>query len=237
MDKRKETPVMTPNPKAGSSINDLLFLARAYEENGEYDIAKPLYERASSSFDGMLNYAHFLLSTPPCGDMSKQDQLKKAERMLIYVEENSNNENQIGRACEMLADLYRHTNAIRSLGYYMRANRCGKSVDPNLQTQLLKRVAKMEIAEVERDVPACYIVGTEFYELGHDFATMKWAMYFLEMVVQSNHKQLVGLAAMLMADIYEKEYHDKTQSAYYKGIAAKNGNPEVLTKHLTPPAL
>ena len=237
MNKSNATPVMTPNPKAGSSINDLLFLARAYEENGEYDIAKLLYERASSSFDGMLSYSHFLLRAQPWGEMSKQEHMKKAESMLVYVAGNSNDEDQVGRACEMLADLYRHTNAIRSLGYYMRANRYGKSVDPNLQTQLLKRVAKMEIAEVERDVPACYIVGTEFYELGHDFATMKWAMYFLEMVVQSNHKQLVGLAAMLMADIYEKEYHDKTESAYYKGIAVKNGNPEVLTKHVTPPAL
>ena len=137
MDKSKTTPVMTPNPKVGSSINDLLCCAHVYEENGEYEIAKLLYERASSGFEGMLGYARFLLSTPHCGDMSKQDQLKKAERMLIYVEKNGNDENQIGRACEMLADLYRHTNAIRSLGYYMRANRYGKSVDPNLQTQLL----------------------------------------------------------------------------------------------------
>ena len=237
MDKSKATPVMTPNPKAGSSIHDLLFLAHTYEENGEYDVAKLLYERASTSFEGMINYAHFLLNTQPWGEMNKQQQIRNAERMLIYVERNGTDKTQLGRACMMLADLYRYTNAIRSLGYYMRANRYGKNVDPNLQTQLLKRVAKMEIAEVERDVSACYIVGTEFVELIHDLATMKWAMYFLEMVVQSNHKQLVGLTAMLMADIYEKEYHDKTQSAYYKGIAAKNGNPEVLTKHLTPPAL
>lgn len=237
MDKSKATPVMTPNPKAGSSINDLLFLARAYEENGEYDVAKLLYERALASFDGMLDYSHFLLKAQPWGEMSKYDQVKKAKSMLVYVAENSNDKNQIGYACMMLADLYKPTNMIRSLGYYMRANRYEKNVDPHLQTQLLKRVAKTEISEVERDIYGCYIVGTEFYELGHDFATMKWAMYFLEMVVQSNHKQLVGLAAMLMADIYEKEYHDKTQSAYYKGIAAKNGNPEVLTKRLTPPAL
>ena len=89
----------------------------------------------------------------------------------------------------------------------------------------------MEIAEVELDIPACYIVGTEFVELGHDLATMKWAMYFLEMVAQSSHKQLAGLAAMLLADIYEERYHDKTQSAYYKEIAAKNGNPEILSRH------
>ncbi len=231
MDKSKATSVMTPNPITGSSINDLLFLAHAYEENSEYDVAKLLYERASSGFDGMLGYARFLLSTPHRGDMSKQDRLKKAERMLIYVEGNSNDETQLGRACMMLADFYKHTNAIRSLGYYMRANRYGKSVDPNLQTQLLKRIAKMEIAEAELDIPACYIVGTEFVELGHDLATMKWAMYFLEMVVQSSHKQQAGLAAMLLADIYEERYHDKTQSAYYKEIAAKNGNPDVITRY------
>lgn len=230
MDKSKVTPVMTPNPKEGSSINDLLFFAHAYEENGEYGIAKLLYERTSASFEGMLAYSHFLLSTQSWGEMSKQEQTKKAESMLVYVAGNSNDEDQIGRACMMLADLYRHTNAIRSLGYYMRANRYGKNADPNLQTQLLKSVAKMEICEVERDIQACYIVGTEFYNLGYDPMTMKWAMYFLEMVIQSSHKQLAGLAAMLMADIYEEQYHDKTQSAYYKGVAAKNGNPEVLTR-------
>ena len=230
MDKNKATPVMTPNPKAGSSIHDLLFLAHAYEENGEYGVAKLLYERASTSFEGMLDYAHFLLKEQPWDEMSKQEQTKKAESMLVYVADNSNNEDQIGRACIMLADLYRHTNAIRSLGYYMRANCYGKNADPNLQTQLLKKVAKMEICEVERDIQACYIVGTEFYKLGHDPMTMKWTMYFLEMVIQSNHKQLVGLAAMLMADIYEEQYHDKMQSAYYKGIAVKNGNPDVLTR-------
>lgn len=178
MDKSKATPVMTPNPKAGSSIHDLLFLAHTYEENGEYDVAKLLYERASTSFEGMINYAHFLLNTQPWGEMNKQQQIRNAERMLIYVERNGTDKTQLGRACMMLADLYRYTNAIRSLGYYMRANRYGKNVDPNLQTQLLKRVAKMEIAEVERDVSACYIVGTEFVELIHDLATMKWAMTY-----------------------------------------------------------
>ena len=230
MDKSKATPVITPNPKAGSSINNLLFLAHIYEENGEYGIAKLLYERTSASFEGMLAYSHFLLSTQSWGEMCKQEQMKKAESMLVYVARNSNDEDQIGRACMMLADLYRHTNAVRSLGYYMRANRYGKNADPNLQTQLLKRVAKMEICEVERDIRACYIVGTEFYKLGHDPMTMKWTMYFLEMVIQSRHKQLAGLAAMLMADIYEDQYHDKTQSTFYKGIAADNGNPEVLTR-------
>ena len=48
MNKCKVTAVMTPNPKAGSSIIDLLFLAHAYEENGEYGIAKLLYERATN---------------------------------------------------------------------------------------------------------------------------------------------------------------------------------------------
>lgn len=230
MNKCKVTAVMTPNPKAGSSIKDLLFLAHAYEENGEYGIAKLLYERASTSFEGMLDYAQFLLKAQPWGEMSKQEQMKKAESMLIYVEGNSNYGKQIAYACMMLADLYRHANAIRSLGYYMRANRYGKNVDSNLQTQLLKRVAKMEIVEVEHDTHACYILGTEFAKLGFDPITMKWAMYFLEMVVQSNHKQLAGLAAMLMADIYEEQYHDKMQSAYYKKIAAKNGNPAILAR-------
>ena len=187
MDKSKVTPVMTPTPKEGSSINDLLFLAHAYEENGECGIAKLLYERTSASFQGMLAYSHFLLSNKSCGEISKQDQTKKAESMLMYVAGNSNDEDQIGRACMMLADLYRHTNAVRSLGYYMRANRYGKNTDPNLQTQLLKRVAKMEICKVERDIQACYIVGTEFYKLGHDPMTMKWTMYFLEMVTVSMH--------------------------------------------------
>ena len=237
MNMSKSTPVMTPNPKAGSSIKDLLFLAHAYEENGEYGIAKLLYERASTSFEGMLDYAQFLLKAQPWGEMSKQEQMKKAESMLVYVAGNSNDEDQIGRACMMLADLYQNTNAIRSLGYYMRANRYGKNIDPNLQAQLLKRVAKMEIAEVEHDVPACYIVGAEFVELGHDLATMKWAIYFLEMVVQSNYKQLAGLAAMLMADVYEEQYHDKEQSTYYKKIAVKNGNPEALARRQIASAL
>lgn len=230
MNKSKAIPVMTPNPKAGSSINDILLLAHTYEENGEYCVAKLLYERASTSYDEMLDYAHFLLKAQPCGDMGKQEQIDKAEGMLIYVERNSDDEPQIGRACMMLADLYRHTKAIRSLGYYMRANRCGRNVDPALQAKLLNRIAKMEIAEVERDIHACYIVGTEFAKLGNDPVTMKWTMYFLEMVVQSGYKQLAGLAAMLMADIYEEQYHDKALCAYYKEIAAKNGNPEVLTR-------
>ena len=230
MNKSKATAVMTPNPKPGSSIKDLLFLAHAYEENGEYGIAKLLYERASTSFEGMLDYAHFLLRVQPWGEMSKQEQMKKAESMLIYVEGNSNYANQIAYACMMLADLYRHANAIRSLGYYMRANRYGKNVDSNLQTQLLKRVAKMEIAEVERDIHACYILGTEFAKLGFDPMTMKWTMYFLEMVAQSEQKQLAGLAAMLLADLYEEQHHDKKLSAYYKKIAAKNGNPAILAR-------
>lgn len=231
MNKSKAIPVTTPNPKAGSSIKDILFLAHAYEENGEYGVAKFLYERASTSFEGMLDYAHFLLKSQPYGNMGKQEQMRKAESMLIYVERNSNDEPLIGRACMMLADLYKHTNEIRSLGYYMRAKRCGRSVDSSMQAQLLNRIAKTEIAEVEHDVYACYIVGTEFAKLGHDPVTMKWTMYFLEIVVQSGYKQLAGLAAMLMADIYEEQYHDKKLSAYYKEIAAKNGNPEVLTRH------
>lgn len=230
MNMSKATAVMTPNPKAASSIKDLLILAHAYEENGEYGVAKLLYERVSTSFEGMLDYAQFLLKAQPWGEMSKQEQMKKAESMLIYVEGNSNDENQIGHACMMLADLYRNTNAIRSLGYYMRANRYGKNANPNLQAQLLKKVVKMEICEVEHDIQACYIVGSEFYKLGHNPMTMKWTMYFLEMVIQSSHKQLAGLAAMLMADIYEEQYRDKSQGAYYKEIAAKNGNPEILTR-------
>ena len=230
MNMSKSTPVMTPNPKAGSSIKDLLFLAHAYEEKGEYGIAKLLYERASTNFEGMLDYAHFLLRTQPWGEMSKQEQMKKAESMLVYVAGNSNDKNQIGCACMMLADLYKPKNMLRSLGYYMRANRYGKNVDSNLQTQLLKRVAKMEIAEVERDIHACYILGTEFAKLGFDPMTMKWTMYFLEMVAQSEQKQLAGLAAKLLADLYEEQYHDKKLSAYYKKIAAKNGNPEILTR-------
>lgn len=231
MNKNNVTPAMTPEPKAGSSIADLLFLAHAYEDMEDYNVANALYDRAATSCCGMLDYGRFLLKAPELGSLNKQDRVRKAERMLVYVAENGNEE-EMSNACLILADFYRHTKIVRSFGYYMRAKRYGGNIDPGLQEQLLRKISKMEISEVESDPYGCYIVGHEFFSLGINSTTLKWTMYFLEIVVQSKYKSLAGLAAMLMADLYEDYCHDNNMSAYYKQIAAKNGNPEVLTRRV-----
>lgn len=230
MDKKQAIPVINADLKDGSSIDDLLFLARAYEKNGDFYSAGILFDRASTGCYGMTEYARFLLIAPPLENLSTHECLKKAERLLVFVAGNGN-ESEMGHACMMLANLYRSSKEIRSLGFLMRANRYGRLEDTGLQAQLLKRIVKMEIADVESDPYGCYLAGVECAQLNHDPVMRKWAMYFLEIAVTNGNRLIAGLAAMFMADLYEEHYQDKKLSAYYRKIAARNGNPEVLTRH------
>ena len=220
---------MNEEPKAGSGIADILSLAHSYVERKEYHTARILFDRASASCWGMIEYARFLLSVPQLDNFDKNEGMRKAREMLLYVERNGN-KMEMQEACLLLANLYRQTKEIRALGFLMRANRHGDIDESALQAQLLKRIIKMEVAAVESDPYGCYIAGVECSQHPYDPQLLKWALYFLEMTIENGNSALSGLAAMRMADVYGGHYRDEIKRAQYMEIAGRNGNPEILTR-------
>lgn len=230
MNKHKAIHMMNVNPTVGSSIAEILSLAHSCVEQEEYNSARTLFDRAATGCHGMIEYAHFLLSVPKLDNYDQNDRIQKAKSLLFYVEQNGNKQ-EMCDACLILANLYRYTNEIRALGFSMRANRHGCNDDERLRNHLLKQLIKMEIADVEDDPYGCYVAGVECTRFAYDPVMLKWALYFLEMTVEKGRNAIVGIAAMRIADLYDEYTHDKKVCAYYKEIAAKNGNPEVLSKH------
>lgn len=229
MKKEQTISVGDAGQKAESNISDILDLAHSYLERGEVNAARILFDRVTTSCHGMIEYAHFLLAVPALDNLSKYERVKKAEKLLLYVKENGS-EQEMCEACIMLANLYRHTKEIRSLGFFMRANRYGSKEDTVVQAHLLKQITKMEISDVESDPYGCYVAGIECAQFTGNPAMMKWALYFLEMAVENGYSAIAGLAAMRMADLYDEHFHDEKMCSHYKNIATTNGNPEVLTK-------
>lgn len=134
-------------------------------------------------------------------------------------------------ACLMLANLFRQTKEIRALGFLMRANRHGGVEESELQSKLMKRIIKMEVAAVENDPCGCYVAGVECSQYPYDPQLLKWALYFLEMAIENGKSTLAGLAAMRIADVYGDYYRDKEKHAQYMKIAERNGNPEILIRN------
>ena len=229
MKKQHAAYMMNAEPKAGSSIADILTLANSYAERKEYHAARILFDRAAASCRGMIEYARFLLTVPQLDNFDKNECMRKAKEMLLYVEKNGSNA-EMRDACLMLANLYRQTKEIRALGFLMRANRLGGVEESDLQCQLLKRIGKMEVAAVENDPYGCYIAGVECSQYPYDPQLLKWALYFLEMTIENGQSALAGVAAMRMADVYGDYYRDEKKRAQYMEIAERNGNPEILTK-------
>lgn len=230
MKKQQATHMMNADLKAGSSIADILSLAQSYVEREEYNTARILFDRAATGCLGMIEYARFLLTVPKLDTLDEIECVQKAKRLLFYVEQNGCRQ-EMCEACLMLANLYRHTKEIRALGFLMRVSRYGCNDNDGLQSYLLQQITKMEIADVEDDPYGCYIAGVECSTFADNPVMLKWALYFLEMAIEKGQNAIAGLAAMRIADIYDEYMHDKKMCAYYKEIAAKNGNPEVLSKH------
>ena len=230
MKKKSVIHVMDVNCKDRTRTSDILNYAYSCWERGEVNAARVLFDRAATTCHGMIEYARFLLSGPALDDMSMHECTKKAGQLLGYVARNGNAQ-EMGEACKLLADLCKSTNVILSVGYLIRANRCGKNDNARLQTQLLKRISEMEVSDVENDLRGCYLAGAECAHFAYDPVMRKWAMWFLEMAVENGQSTVAGLAAMRMADLCDEYIHDRELSIHYKKIAARNGNPEVLTKH------
>lgn len=209
------------------TVDDILSLARSYQERGEMNAAKIVYDRASTWSKGKLAYARFLLTVGKLECMSATDRAQKAEQLLLYVEQNGKAD-EAREACEWLAKLYRKKET-RSLGYSMRACRYRGGTDGRYQEALLKKITRLSIPDVESDPYGCYIVGQECSRFSDNPAMLKWALYFLGVAAEKGNATYCGPAAQLVADLCEGR--DREMYSRYQKLAAAHGYPEILIRH------
>lgn len=208
-------------------INEILSLAHSYLERGEVNAARILFSRAESSCCGMLESAAFLLSVPAIDGISKTERLKKAEKLLLYVEQNGKLD-EASKACVFLSNLYSKRKEIRSLGYLLRAKRLGGECDEAHVRSLQRRFSKLSIEDIENDPGGAYILGSESLLIP---GQLKWSLYFLE-IAATDPGPVAGLAALQIADLLEEHFpEDKESIVRYRTLAAQKGNPEYLVKH------
>lgn len=207
-------------------ISEILQMAHSYFERGEVNAARILFDRTENSCRGMLENATFLLTAPSIDGLTKAERVRKAERLLLYVEQNGKH-GEVSKACLMLSNLYSRSKEIRSLGYLLRAKRLGNDADEMHIKNLHRKFSNLSIDEIEKDAKGAYITGVECMHISGQF---KWALYFLE-IAANDLGPVAGLAALQIADLLEAHFPEDQESILrYRTLAAKRGNPEYITK-------
>lgn len=204
-------------------IKKIVALAMEYKRKGEFEAARILLNRASSSPAAMLELAKLYRDTPQL-DMDQRTRYKRAETLLLKLE----NEYDIPEISLELSELYRMAKKpLSSFGYLLRSWRLGADVPDKSIQAVWKYIERMDVNSITvQDAHGAYILGYEASLLEDKYNIAIW---LLQEAVDNGEGAYVGIAALRLSDIFNaqgsrelaKECADK---------AAKQGYPPILTK-------
>lgn len=204
-------------------IKEIVALAMEYKRKREFEAARILLNRASSSPAAMLELAKLYRDTPQL-KMDQRTRYKRAETLLLNLE----GEYGIPEICLELSELYRLARKpLSSFGYLLRSRRLGADIpDKNIQA-VWKYIEKMDVnTTTVTDAYGGFILGCEASLIEDKYNIAIW---MLQEAVDNGEGAYVGIAALRLSELFEAQ-GNRELAKEYADKAAKHGYPPILTK-------
>lgn len=204
-------------------IKEIVALAMEYKRKGEFEAARILLNRASSSPAAMLELAKLYRDTPQL-EMDQRNRYKRAETLLLKLE----SEYDIPEISLELSELYRIVKKpLSSFGYLLRTKRLGADVPGKSIQAVWKYIERMDVNSITvQDTHGAYILGCEASLLEDKYNIAIW---LLQEAVDNGKSAYVGIAALRLSELFEMQGNQELAKEYAEK-AAKHGYPPILSK-------
>ena len=214
------------------TMDDLMQLAKQYQNQNKYEAARICLERAVSAsyLPAKMCLARLLRDTASL-EKTQAERFAQCEQLLLELERVTDQEDVLAQVYFELSTLYeKMSRPISCLAYLLKSRRYGRKIDEKIISEYRRKIhQQIDINKLAEDVRGCYVLGVE---CSKDDATIEHAIYFLEEAVQNGDPY--GLAALELGELLEsypknKEYYSKMENKYFK-IAAERGNPQYFSR-------
>ena len=205
-------------------IKKIVALAVEYKRKGEFEAARILLNRASSSPAAMLELAKLYRDTPQL-QMEQRTRYRQAEALLQKLE---GEYYDIPEICLELSTLYHMVKKpLSGFGYLLRSRRLGADVPDKSIQAAWKYIERMDVNSITvQDAHGAYILGYEASLLEDKYNIAIW---LLQEAVDNGKGTYVGIAALRLSELFDTQ-GNRDLAKEYADKAAKHGNPPVLTK-------
>lgn len=202
-------------------IREIVSLAMEYKHKAEFEAARILLNRASSSPVAMLELAKLYRDTPQLA-MDRRTRYKSAEVILLKLE----GEYDIPEICLELWELYRLARKpLSAMGYMMRSKRLGASIPAKSIDAVWHYIEKMDVnTATAADPHGAFVLGCEASLIEDKYNIAIW---LLQEAVDNGSGGYVGIAALRLSELFDM-HGDCELAKEYADKSAKCGYPPVL---------